>query len=70
MFVLFKNYHIESGEHKASGTDWDRLAKQADQDIDTRDMPELGEDFFRRAELREPVKPVVTICPGANEEDA
>lgn len=46
---------------KASKTDWERLAKMDDQAIDTGDMPELGEDFFRRAELRVPVKQAVTI---------
>ncbi|MGP0171400.1 BrnA antitoxin family protein [Pseudomonas sp. NCHU5208] len=46
---------------KASKTDWERLAKQDDQDIDTSDIPELGDDFFRRAELRVPVKQAVTI---------
>ena len=46
---------------KASKTDWERLAKLDDQDIDTSDIPQLGEDFFRRAELRVPVKKAVTI---------
>jgi len=46
---------------KASRTDWEHLAKLSDQDIDTSDIPELGEDFFRRAELRVPVKRAVTI---------
>lgn len=46
---------------KASKTDWERLAKQDDQDIDTSDIPELDEDFFRHAELRVPVKQAVTI---------
>jgi uncharacterized protein (DUF4415 family) len=46
---------------KASKTDWERLAKLDDQDIDTSDIPELGEDFFRRAELHVPVKKAVTI---------
>lgn len=32
---------------KASKTDWERLAKLDDQGIDTSDIPELGEDFFR-----------------------
>ncbi|MCY1401721.1 hypothetical protein D9M71_168440 [compost metagenome] len=45
---------------KASKTDWERLAKLEDQDIDTSGMPELGEDFFRRTELRVPVKQAVT----------
>ncbi len=46
---------------KASKTDWERLAKLNDQDIDTSEIPELGEDFFRNAELRVPVKRAVTI---------
>lgn len=32
-------------------TDWERLAKLNDSDIDTSDIPPLGEDFFRRAVL-------------------
>lgn len=46
---------------KASKTDWSRLAQQGDKDIDTSDIPELGEDFFREAELRVPAKQTVTI---------
>ncbi|MGR4975021.1 BrnA antitoxin family protein [Pseudomonas sp. LARHCG127] len=46
---------------KPSKTDWERLAKLDDADIDTSDIPELDEDFFRRAELRVPVKQAVTI---------
>ncbi|ROM71404.1 3-oxoacyl-ACP synthase [Pseudomonas brassicacearum] len=46
---------------KTSKTDWERLAKLNDTDIDTSDIPELDEDFFRRAELRVPVKQAVTI---------
>lgn len=44
-----------------SKTDWARLARQDDKDIDTSDIPELGEDFFRQAELRVPAKQTVTI---------
>lgn len=29
--------------------------------VDTSDIPELGDDFFERAELRLPVKQTVTI---------
>lgn len=46
---------------KSSKTDWDRLARQSDKDIDTSDIPELDEDFFRQAELRVPAKQAVTI---------
>ncbi|MDR6713091.1 uncharacterized protein (DUF4415 family) [Pseudomonas hunanensis] len=46
---------------KPSGTDWNRLAQQSDREIDTSDIPELDEDFFRKAELRVPAKQAVTI---------
>ncbi|MBV4535051.1 BrnA antitoxin family protein [Pseudomonas urmiensis] len=46
---------------KSSKTDWSRLAQQDDQQIDTSDIAELGEDFFRQAELRVPAKQAVTI---------
>ncbi len=32
-----------------------------DASIDTSDMPELGDDFFQRAELRSPPKQAVTM---------
>lgn len=44
-----------------SKTDWDRLAKADDQGIDTSDIPELDDDFFRRAEVHLPGKKAVTI---------
>jgi len=46
---------------KDSKTDWDSLHKMSDAEIDTSDIPELGDDFFRNAELRNPVKKAVTI---------
>ncbi|MDM3885425.1 BrnA antitoxin family protein [Pseudomonas sp. BCRC 81390] len=46
---------------KASKTDWSRLAGQDDRAIDTSDIPELDENFFREAELRVPAKQAVTI---------
>ena len=45
----------------SSKTNWDRLAKMEDQDIDTSDIPELSDDFFQNAELRVPVKKPVTL---------
>jgi len=45
----------------SSRTNWNRLAKMEDQDIDTSDIPELGDDFFQNAELRVPVKKPVTL---------
>jgi uncharacterized protein (DUF4415 family) len=46
---------------KASKTDWKRLEAMQDQDIDTSDMPELGDDFFSRAQLHVPAKKAVTL---------
>ena len=46
---------------QTSKTDWERLAKMNDNEIDTSDIPELDADFFRHAELRLPVKQAVTI---------
>jgi uncharacterized protein (DUF4415 family) len=46
---------------QTSKTDWERLAKMSDEEIDTSEIPELGADFFQRAELRVPVKQAVTI---------
>lgn len=46
---------------KVSNTDWDKLAKIKDKDIDTSDMPELDEEFFRKAEIRVPPKQSVTM---------
>ncbi|WP_312935796.1 BrnA antitoxin family protein [Pseudomonas sp.] len=46
---------------KPSKTDWKRLSGLDDQEVDTSDMPELGDDFFSRAELHVPVKQAVTI---------
>ncbi|KRV73650.1 MULTISPECIES: BrnA antitoxin family protein [Pseudomonas] len=46
---------------KASKTDWKRLVEQGDDAIDTSDIPELGDDFFRRAQLHVPAKQTVTI---------
>jgi uncharacterized protein (DUF4415 family) len=39
---------------KESRTDWQRLESTADGKIDTSDVPELDEDFFREAKVRMP----------------
>lgn len=46
---------------KPSKTDFKRLSKLKDKDIDTSDIPELGEDFFKNAELHVPVKQAITL---------
>jgi uncharacterized protein (DUF4415 family) len=47
--------------NKTSKTDWKRLAAIKDREIDTGDIAELDDDFFRDAELRVPPKQTVTI---------
>ena len=46
---------------KQSKTDWARLDAMKDADIDFRDIAELGDEFFERAELRVPAKQAITI---------
>ena len=44
----------EKRSTKNSKTDWNKLAKMKDSEIDTSDLPELDKDFFRKAEIRMP----------------
>lgn len=37
-----------------SETDWQRVINMADEDIDTSDIPELTDDFFKNARVRWP----------------
>jgi len=46
---------------QSSRTDWDKLATQEDDAIDTSDIPELDEAFFATATLHVPMKKPVTI---------
>ncbi len=46
---------------KSSKTDWKKLQAMSDKDIDTSDIPELDDNFFKNAELHVPVKKPVTI---------
>lgn len=36
---------------RQSRTDWERIARMTDDDIDTSDIPEQGEEFFANAKL-------------------
>jgi uncharacterized protein (DUF4415 family) len=47
--------------NKPSKTDWKRLSKLKDKDINTSDIPELDDAFFQNAELRVPLKQPVTL---------
>jgi uncharacterized protein (DUF4415 family) len=44
-----------------SRTDWQRLKNMKDNDIDTSDIPELDDEFFKNAVLRVPGKQPITI---------
>ena len=46
---------------KVSKTDWKRLSEMSDKDIDTSDIPELDDTFFKNAELKVPSKQPVTL---------
>jgi uncharacterized protein (DUF4415 family) len=43
-------------------TNWDKLEKMSDQDIDYSDIPPLDTEFFRKGKLRMPKsKPLISI---------
>lgn len=48
-----------SDTNKISGTDWERVDRLSDEEIDTSDIPELNESFFAKARLRLPKKDAV-----------
>ncbi len=37
-----------------SETDWNRVINMTDEEIDTSDIPELRDDFFKNAQIRWP----------------
>jgi len=45
----------EQNTKKKSGTDWSRLERMADAEIDVSDIPPLDESFFKRATVRMPL---------------
>jgi uncharacterized protein (DUF4415 family) len=46
---------------KQSKTDWARLKAMRDKDIDTSEIPELTDDFFRKAVLWPGTKKQITL---------
>lgn len=46
---------------KQSKTDWARLRAMKDKDIDTSDIPELTDDFFKKAVLWPGTKKQITL---------
>ena len=61
------NLQFEWDEEKdktknTSKTNWEKVDALTDDQIDTSDIPPLGESFFARAKWRKPAKPVtVTV---------
>lgn len=53
-----------SGMNKPSLTDWERIDKLTDQEIDTSDTPPLGDSFFAKARLRMPQRQVCVVMHG------
>jgi hypothetical protein len=45
-----------------SKPDWARIDAMTDDDIDTSDMPPLGEEFFAKATLRMPKSTVSVVA--------
>ncbi len=50
----------------SSATDWERIDKLTDEQIDTSDIPPLDADFFSRATLQMPDKPTVVLRDDAD----
>ena len=44
-----------------SQTDWKRLESMTDEDIDTSDIPDLNEAFFRQAQVQQAYQQTVTM---------
>ena len=44
----------ENNTKRKSGTDWKRLERMTDEEIDISDIPPLDETFFKNATLRMP----------------
>ena len=42
---------------ESSRTDWDRIDRLTDEEIDTSDIPPLSQEFFDNAIWREPLRP-------------
>jgi uncharacterized protein (DUF4415 family) len=57
----------EKNSEKQSQTDWEKLAKMTDEEIDTSDIPPLDNKFFADAELRMP-KNKVSILVNVDQE--
>jgi uncharacterized protein (DUF4415 family) len=51
----------ENASKPISKTDWARVSALTDAEIDTSEIPPLGDSFFSRARLRLPTEPLVEV---------
>lgn len=51
----------ENAMNKSSATNWERLARMEDDEIDQRDIPELTDTFFDRARVYVPPQMAATM---------
>ncbi len=56
----------DSTTKSSSATDWERIDKLTDEQIDTSDIPPLNADFFARATLQMPSKSTVVLSVDAD----
>ena len=57
-----KRYTLSELEKMPSFTDWDRVDRMTDDEIDYSDIPELDDEFFKNAKLIEPqIKQSLTV---------
>lgn len=47
--------------NNTSRTDWARIDAMSDNDVDTSDIPPLGDEFFSKAKLRMPSSSLDTV---------
>ena len=52
----------DSDLKNSSATDWERIDNMTDAEIDTSDIPPLGDEFFAGAQLRMPARSAVTLA--------
>ena len=55
----------DSNLKNSSATDWERINKLTDEEIDTSDIPPLDADFFARAQLQFPHKSNLALSVSA-----
>jgi len=55
-----------SNTKSSSATDWERIDKLTDEQIDTSEIPPLDEEFFARAVVQTPGKTTIALSVDAD----